>query len=212
MSCQKDCKVPLIQCSIIKMIFDPTKNVEVSQLWPTYLYRTVVDNIDNEKISEWILNYKKTTESRNLTNQGGWQANIDNHQDEPIFKNYIETILQTLRVTKLKITEETKLSITSWANVNEKGDWNFVHDHVGTDLSGVYYVKVPEDSGEIVFFDPRKISIVASAFEEDQPKAFGYHLVEGTLLLFPSYLEHMVTPSKSNENRISIAFNVCVDS
>ena len=194
------------------MIFDPTKNVEVSQLWPTYLYRTVVDNIDNEKISEWILNYKKVTETKNLTNQGGWQASIDHYQDEPLFKNYIQSILQTLSSTKLKITGETKVSISSWANVNEKGNWNFVHDHIGTDLSGVYYVKVPENSGEIVFFDPRKISVVDPVFQEDHPKAFGYHLVEGTLLMFPSYLEHMVTPSESDETRISIAFNICVDS
>ena len=185
--------------------------MNISQLWPTYMYMETLTDIDNEKISEWILNYKENTETRKLTNQGGWQETISDYQDEPIFKNFIEAILKILKVTRLK-TEGKKVSITSWANVNEKGNWNFIHNHTGTDLSGVYYVKVPENSGEIVFFDPRKIDTKHSFFQEEQPQAFGIQPEEGNLILFPSYLEHMVTPSESDETRISIAFNVCVDS
>jgi len=171
--------------------------MNISQLWPTYMYMETLTDIDNEKISEWILNYKENTETRKLTNQGGWQETISDYQDEPIFENFIEGILKILKVTRLK-TEGKKVSITSWANVNEKGNWNFPHNHIGTDLSGVYYVKVPKDSGQIVFFDPRKIE-----------SAMGVQPVEGNLFMFPSYLEHMVTPSESNETRISIAFNIC---
>ena len=58
-----------------------------------------------------------------------------------------------------------------------------------------------------MFFDPRKIDNVDAAFEE-QPKIIGSHPVEGNLFLFPPYLEHMVTPSESDETRISIAFNI----
>ena len=188
-------------------MFDPTKDINISQLWPTYMYMGTVKDIDNEEISEWILNYKKNTKTRNASNQGGWQESISDYQDEPVFKNYIQTILQTLRVTKLK---GEKVTIHSWANVNEKGNWNFIHNHPGTDLSGVYYVKVPKDSGEIVFFDPRKIDTANSAFQEDHPKSMGVHPIEGNFIMFPSYLEHMVTPSESEEIRISIAFNICL--
>ena len=74
----------------------------------------------------------------------------------------------------------------------------------------MYYVKVPKNSGEIAFFDPRKIDTANSAFEEDHPKSMGVQPVEGNLIMFPSYLEHMVTPSESEEIRISIAFNICL--
>ena len=182
--------------------------MNISQLWPTYMYMKTFTDIDNEKISEWILNYKKNTETRKASNEGGWQESISDYQDEPIFKNFIEAILQTIRVTKLK---GEKVIIHSWANINEKGNWNFPHNHLGSDLSGVYYVKVPKDSGDIVFFDPRKIDTINSAFEEDHPTSMGVQPLEGNLIMFPSYLEHMVTPSQSDETRISIAFNICVD-
>ena len=175
-------------------MFDPKKDINISQLWPTYMYMGTVEDINNEKISEWILNYKKNIETRNKTNQGGWQESISDHQDELVFKDYIQAIMKTLEVTQLK----GEVTIHSWVNINEKGNWNFPHNHIGTDLSGVYYVKVPKDSGQIVFFDPRKIE-----------SAMGVQPVEGNLFMFPSYLEHMVTPSESNETRISIAFNIC---
>jgi uncharacterized protein (TIGR02466 family) len=189
------------------MSFDPTKDIIIEELWPTYMYIGRVKDIDNEKIAEWILDYKKNTETRKFSNQGGWQESISDYQHDPIFKDYIQAIVQTLKITKLKLTKETQLSIHSWANVNEKGNWNLIHNHPGTDLSGVYYVKVPKNSGEILFFDPRKLDNVNAAFEE-QPKIIGSHPVEGNLFLFPPYLEHMVTPSESDETRISIAFNI----
>ena len=34
---------------------------------------------------------------------------------------------------------------------------------------------------------------------------------EGMIMFFPSWLEHDVEPSKSDEDRISIAFNVSCD-
>lgn len=189
------------------MSFDPSKDINIEQLWPTYMYAGRVEDIDNEKIAEWILDYKKNTETRKFSNQGGWQESISDYQHDPIFKEYIQAIVQTLRITNLKLTEETQLSIHSWANVNEKGNWNMIHNHPGTDLSGVYYVKVPKNSGQILFFDPRKIDTVDKAFEE-QPKIIGSYPVEGNLFMFPSYLEHMVTPNESDETRISIAFNI----
>ena len=31
---------------------------------------------------------------------------------------------------------------------------------------------------------------------------------EGSMLVFPSYLEHMVKPNESDEDRISVSFNL----
>jgi len=189
------------------MIFDPTKDIYIDKLWPTYMYVGKVEDIDNEKIAEWILDFKKNNEGRKVSNQGGWQESIDKYQHDPIFKDYIQAIIQTLKITKLKLSPETQVAIHSWANVNEKGNWNLLHDHPGVALSGVYYVKVPKNSGDILFFDPRKLNNLDASFEE-QRKVIGSEPVAGNLFIFPPYLEHMVTPSTSDETRISIAFNI----
>ena len=34
---------------------------------------------------------------------------------------------------------------------------------------------------------------------------------EGSMLVFPAYLDHKVEPNKSDEDRISISFNIEID-
>jgi len=68
-------------------------------------------------------------------------------------------------------------------------------------ISGVYYVKMPDDAGSIVFDDPRGPLPPFDSKLVISPLA-------GDLVLFPSWLIHQVTPTPGNEERISIAFNI----
>ena len=176
--------------------------IEIESLWPTKLIINNLDHINDKDLEEWILNYKKSTQGRLISNRGGWQQEVD--ADEPILKPLKLAILETLK--SVDLTGPKEFNISMWINVNNKGDWNMYHDHIGVDMSGVYYVKVPKDSGEIIFKDPRKGSYV------EHIKGMPLHMDllphKGILLMFPPFLEHMVTPSKSEENRISIAYNV----
>jgi hypothetical protein len=81
-------------------------------------------------------------------------------------------------------------------------------------VSGVYYVKVPEElhdparkrEGWIEFGrpDPRFTCVRDPSVKVFEPE-------EGTVLLFPSYLWHGTLPFESDEERISIAFDVHPD-
>ena len=177
--------------------------IEVESLWPTTLVINQLDNINNKELSEWILDCKKSNRGRLISNIGGWQLEVDEH--EKILKPLHRTILETIK--SIPLTGPKEFKINFWVNVNTKGDWNIYHDHMGVDLSGVYYVKVPENSGEIMFKDPRK----GSSGERNvvqMPLNLPLMPKEGVLLMFPPFLEHMVSPSKSDEERISIAYNV----
>lgn len=99
-----------------------------------------------------------------------------------------------------------------WANVNHVNDYNMRHDHAPSHLSGVYYVCVPEHSGDIRFFDERKIkgatepnANITTTLSRD---CYTFHPRPGTLLIFPSWLEHLVGQNKSDSSRISISFNI----
>ena len=179
--------------------------IEKESLWPTQLIINTLDHIDNKGIAEWILKYKKSTKGRVISNRGGWQQEVDAREE--ILKPIDAAIHETLK--SVPLTGPKEFNISMWININNKGDWNIYHDHMGVHLSGVYYVKVPKDSGEIIFKDPRKGS--------DLEHIGGLHppnmpLVPqaGVLLMFPAFLEHMVSPSQSDEDRISIAYNVCM--
>ena len=45
-----------------------------------------------------------------------------------------------------------------WININGPGNYNHSHNHPGCDLSGVLWLKVPENSGNIVFESPQSFT------------------------------------------------------
>ena len=89
-----------------------------------------------------------------------------------------------------------ELKIGFWINIMQQGHTTTLHRHDDSDelLSCVYYVKVPEGSGEFVYqLNNEKHSV--------EPQ-------EGVFLFFSPALLHEVTEHQSSEPRISIAFNV----
>jgi len=80
------------------------------------------------------------------------------------------------------------------------------------DISGVYYHKSIDDkSGNIIFLSPFNL-VVEKAFPYGKDyKNFETVLSEkGKLVLFPSWLCHRVEPNFSNEDRISLSFDIII--
>jgi uncharacterized protein (TIGR02466 family) len=109
--------------------------------------------------------------------------------------------------------ENRSLEVTEfWANVNRPYDYNMRHNHVPGHLSGVYYVKVPDGSGDIRFYDDRRLRTVTEpAPVRDSglaSRSYTFHPTAGMMLMFPSWLDHIVGQNKTNEIRLSISFNI----
>ena len=81
-----------------------------------------------------------------------------------------------------------------WGHIHEKNMSTNIHNHIGSDVSSVLYVSVPEGSGEIVFIPGM------NHLKSFPPK-------EGTFYMFPSFVEHYVTRNKSDKKRISLSVN-----
>ena len=77
-------------------------------------------------------------------------------------------------------------------------------------MSGVFYVSCPEGCGKIRFFDPRPNVNTAPdmRYYNDANTHHWFAPVENTLIMFPAWLEHDVEPNQSQEERISISFNI----
>lgn len=98
----------------------------------------------------------------------------------------------------------------SWINYSRKGSYQEFHMHPESDISGIFYVTAPPNSGDLMFNSP------ASAYNYHKlthrsnrmHASVTYKPYEGRTILFPSYLEHMVGLNDTDEERISIAFNV----
>jgi len=110
-------------------------------------------------------------------------------------------------------------SLFAWYSVNRYGDHHAPHTHPKSYLSGTYYVRIPPAPANvddprakpacISFYDPRTGANMITVGSE--PDARASHVVRpspGTLLMWPSPVQHYVHPNLSEALRISISFNV----
>ena len=193
----------------------PRRIIRQELMWPTPYWHTQIWDFMrsetrvtfNEDFTNYILNEAETKPSVKKSNRGGWQSESISATNEN-YKPLIEQITEFLKHLNLDIKE---VSIPQmWANVNKKGDWNIIHQHAQYDLSGTYYVKVPKDSGRLTFRDPRPGAIgnIFMVNRFDKGEFMNMNLIEGLLVIWPSYLDHYVEPSNSDEERISISFDI----
>ena len=80
-------------------------------------------------------------------------------------------------------------------------------------FSGVYFIKTPQKSGNLMLYDPRPGVQMAMPNRKEKKLPFElwrevhYKPRAGMIIMFPAWLWHEVQPNKSNDIRISVSFN-----
>ena len=113
---------------------------------------------------------------------------------------------------KEHLTQKSVLG-NMWANVNYPGGYNRPHLHPNALFSGVYWIKTPMKSGNLMLYDPRPGVQMAMPNRKEGKlpselwREVHYEPKAGTCIMFPSWLWHEVQPNRSNDIRISVSFN-----
>ena len=117
-----------------------------------------------------------------------------------------DKILENIQYQYFKVYKTTLHLSEHWAHIHKKYESTNIHHHVNIDcmskdpdISGVYYVQVPENSGKLVF---------EYNINQYQTKRFWVEPIVGNFFLFPSTLNHFVTKNMGDDLRISISFNL----
>ncbi len=188
---------------------------EVVALFPTFVWKVQLLEGPQRDIQAKILTVLETSENPvpELARGQSWQSEQSLHQREQLgelvvcIRHAARTVLRFLRIgyDAFEIT-------ACWANVNAPGAAHQAHSHPNNFLSGSYYVQTQPGADTINFHDPRVQTAVLrppvtelSAENADQAVL---RVRDGSLLLFPAYLEHSVDPNRSERNRISLSFNI----
>lgn len=172
-------------------------------------------NIDNKKLIKYILDLKKQSKGRNVSNPTGWQSldlNLTNSIFSKLNKEIIKNFFEYIDILSL----ENKFKIANiWANINGYKDYNLIHAHGNVVVSGVYYLQIPENSGNIFFINPASDLIEISwqksikKYTEHNSPFFNINSIESNLILFPGWLKHGVEANlNKKENRVSLSFNI----
>ena len=149
------------------------------------------------------------------SNIGGWHSHDELYKDEK-FKQITGDILFNAKecFKHLELQNNIDPELTGlWAIINPPGSRNTVHTHPYNFLSGVYYLKVPQKSGNLVFLDPRPQAEILSAPVNKNASVHLTHSVsyepkDNDLIFFPSWLQHEVKINNSNKDRIILSFNI----
>ena len=186
--------------------------------FPTPVWVSKIDNYKetNEEIYNYIKNLQ-TNDTKGVikSNIKGWHSkDFDLNSTQP--KNFINLISPNINKALIDMNwdiDNQNIKISSmWAIINIGGAANARHHHGNSSISAAYYVRAPENSGDIVFYDPRPAPVYSHPHCKDanylNAMVNSVTPVEGGLVLFPSYLDHSVNENLSDDERIVISFNV----
>ena len=183
--------------------------------FPTMIY--IKDFPDSEKLNKYledhIMRWSQNDKGVSKTNAGGWHSSTDMNQKEeynPLTRelfNMQEEIYQKENLSRKPVCGNM------WANINYPGNSNRPHLHPNSLFSGVYWIKTPMKSGNLMLYDPRpgNHTTMPNRKEGKMPpelwREIHYEPKAGRCIMFNSWLWHEVKPNESNDTRISVSFN-----
>lgn len=167
---------------------------------------------------------EKDNQGRIISNRNGWQGKSTWFTDEEnsFFRDYIHQMVEKIFYESFDHSGELSFTIGNncWININPKNGYNTSHTHPGCDYAGVFYVNLPTDSESSIVFDnpiSHEVAISTNMYSDNLKHKYGLYaeskisVEEGTMIIFPSCLRHFVEPNFSDEERISMAFNIVIN-
>ena len=184
----------------------------IEKFFPTLVYGKDVQ-LNNNQLAQDIVNWSNQDKGVSKTNVKGWHSTTDMHTKSEYSQLVTELTRMQKEIYDNEHIDRHAVLGNMWANINPPGGMNRAHIHPNSLWSGVYYIKAPENSGQLRVEDPRSVALmVRPRMKEGKPPArlwreASYEPKAGRLIMFPSWLNHCVDPNNSNDIRISVSFN-----
>jgi len=187
--------------SINKLTDDDLKNLQDHYL------PMILNGKDDDEPSVGLARVSKNY-SQNYDDTEFFTKFNDTVLPNPYIQSYIDSFLFQFMYS---------IEITTWYNVYNKFDHQQLHNHIGTNVpafSCVVILRQPNHgAGQLVFRQPN-LSNHLKYLELDPwdnyPNIYKPPMEEGTIIIFPSCLEHYVFYNQHNEQRVIFASNIIV--
>lgn len=159
------------------------------------------------KIQELCSNTRRnegnTTSQNSYVLEDKELSNLNNDIQLSI-NEYVKEIINPINDVSPYITQ-------SWLNITNAGEYHHKHSHSNSYISGVFYIEADEQNDAIKFFKPynkyQQIKLTPKDWNLHNSETWWFNVKKGLIVLFPSYLEHMVEMKQGDNKRISLAFN-----
>lgn len=191
----------------------------IANLFATPLVTYVLEDVTelNATLRERILAHQSENAGIGKSNEGGWHSQVGELE---FCGDAGELLISYMRALGDEATRRVcrehgepppvRWNVYAWANVNRAGDFNKIHVHPASTWSGTYYIdagNATDAAAPLHLFDPCQARAVTFLPHALRDSVF-VHPKPGLMVLFPSYVPHMVFPHEGAGTRISIAFNL----
>lgn len=191
------------------------QNSDILRMFPTFVWKAELRPEVYKPINDSILRTLGEIGAplADLMSGDSWQSGHGLHELDR-FREVVVCINEAAEsvLEYLNVGHESFKITGCWANVSAPGAGHRVHNHPNNHLSGVYYVRTNHGANTINFLDPRpQTAIIRPPVTEltaENTEQVVVNVEDGTLLMFPAWLQHSVDPNHSDRPRISIGFNI----
>ena len=167
----------------------------------------------NQELERDIVAWSNKDKGITRTNVQGWHSTTNMHE-LPEYQSLVRMLYECQKTIYQQEHYESEPFLGNmWANINPPGGMNRAHQHPNSLWSGVYWIKTPENCGDLKIDDPRSSAAMCRPRQKpgEMParlyRETHYKPIAGRCIMFPSWLMHCVDPNNSNDIRISVSFN-----
>jgi len=169
-------------------------------MYCVYIIKDYLPSDEMLKLNDLI---RELTEEDSMNRKTNVKANMTSYdalQDSSKCGFFFQKVAHSIdTIIKLRGTHSSDFFnynfVDSWGMRHKPGDYTIQHSHLPFLWSGAYYSYVPKPEPFIKFVE----------FDTE------VKLETNMLILFPSLVLHKVSENKSNEDRISMAFNISME-
>lgn len=185
----------------------------IQLLFPTSVY--IVDNL---LTNDFLQKYQNTI-LNNTSESGGsnWLTNVKNClgtynlNENSFFEDLHQKVTEHVNVFNKHMGSNRFYSCKySWFNIYEIGDYQEYHNHPHSTYSAIFFLKTNSESSPLVLQNPAEDMHPPHDIVHLNELNFGNYRFESrqnSLIIFRSYIKHMVPKHHDIEKRITIAFN-----
>jgi len=192
-------------------------NIVRDEIWvtPIWSFDVPFSLVHPADIEREAYEYATHNDGRTASNAGGYQSNDLSLADCPL--PTVTKLMEVIHTMSEQCSQDFgydqhRKMDNFWININKPYDSNTPHVHPGAVFSGVYYAKTNDSAGDLAFYPSSEIDYIAGMSNARKNKYNMNNMIAksivGRVIMFPSWVMHGVGTNRSDQDRISLSFNM----
>ena len=182
-------------------------------LFPIEVYHFKVpdhNQIKEKYLPDIIKNYEEGGFDKHKTNDWHTHSIHTSFNDENQIIEKLPSSYSELFDAVMPVKWQGKFTL--WHNVYKKFEYQEIHHHIPSDFSAIHFLSFDKtEHNPPVFFDPARLIKERLSYQKIRPPTtIHIDVEEGDMIIFPSYLEHLVPAASKEykEYRVTVSINL----